>query len=240
VTLPDSTVYATYTLANGTAANTNCRLLDWQGSPLTNYSSCIGAQLVTAPTTAGGGIYGYSIQANKAATGETVSSSFIVSVSPEPIIPITPVPVSQASCTAPWGSTIASGVSVIAFLADTVTAPATCSAETRTCTDGYFSGSYQYASCTVLNPSSSIKAASNSVRNAGDPATISWTLTGITGAGCTITKKIGKNTTTWKTGLTSSSSATDPVTAQTTYSLSCPSVATKSVIVTVVPSLQEF
>jgi hypothetical protein len=78
------------------------------------------------------------------------------------------------------------------------------------------------------------------VKSVGDPATISWTLADITGAGCTITKKIGKDTTTWQTGLKSSGSATDPVTAQTTYSLSCPSVATKSVIVTVVPSLREF
>ena len=81
VTLPNSTISATYTLVNGTSANTNCRLLDYASTPITAYSSCTGSMSVTAPTTAGGGVYGYSVQANKSATGETVTSNaFTVTV----------------------------------------------------------------------------------------------------------------------------------------------------------------
>lgn len=83
VTLPNSTISATYTLTNGTAANTTCRLLNNAGTPLTAYASCSGSMSVTAPTTVGGGTYGYFIQANKGSTGETVKSNpFSVTVIP--------------------------------------------------------------------------------------------------------------------------------------------------------------
>ena len=79
VTLPSSTISATYILTNGTSTNTNCRLLDYQGSPLNSYASCTGSMSVTAPAAAGS--YGYSIQAFKSSTSETkTSNGFTVTV----------------------------------------------------------------------------------------------------------------------------------------------------------------
>lgn len=80
VTLPSSTISATYTLTNGTSADTNCRLLDYLSNPLNVYASCTGSMSVSAPAAVGP--YGYSIQANKSSTGQTVTSnSFTVDVS---------------------------------------------------------------------------------------------------------------------------------------------------------------
>ena len=56
-----------------------------------------------------------------------------------------------ASCSLPWGGSISSGQSVTAYQASSVNAPATCSAETRTCSNGALSGSYQYQGCSVAN-----------------------------------------------------------------------------------------
>ncbi|MBI4088659.1 hypothetical protein HY415_01035, partial [Candidatus Kaiserbacteria bacterium] len=85
VTLPSRTVSVTYTLTNGTSANTKCRLLDNAGTPLTAYASCNGSMSVSAPAVAG--TYGYSIQANKSSTGETkTSNSFTVAVSALPVL----------------------------------------------------------------------------------------------------------------------------------------------------------
>ena len=111
VTLPNSTVSATYTLTNGTSANTNCRLLDYAGTPLNAYASCGGSMSVTAPAVAD--TYGYSIQANKSSTGETVTSnSFTVTVSP-------PGGSASLSCTrTPPDSSLAAPVD-ITFTADT-------------------------------------------------------------------------------------------------------------------------
>ena len=58
---------------------------------------------------------------------------------------------SSSSCTTPWGTTITSGSSVTAYQSSSVTSPATCASETRTCSNGALSGSYTNQSCTV-NP----------------------------------------------------------------------------------------
>ena len=90
VTLPDTTVTALYTLTNGNSTNTTCQLLDNTGAALGTSSACtgdasgIGGTLsVTAPTTAGGGVYGYSIRATKSGVS-AVSNTFTVTVSPAP------------------------------------------------------------------------------------------------------------------------------------------------------------
>lgn len=56
----------------------------------------------------------------------------------------TPPP--PTSCTLPWGGVIANGGSATAYLAAT---GASCTSETRTCTDGVLSGSYNYETCTT-------------------------------------------------------------------------------------------
>lgn len=56
-------------------------------------------------------------------------------------------------CALPWGGTIASGGSVTAWQASSVTSPATCVSETRTCdVVGNLSGSYGFQSCSVTAP----------------------------------------------------------------------------------------
>ncbi len=56
------------------------------------------------------------------------------------------------SCTAPWGSTVTHGTSVTAQQAFTVPYGSSCVSQSRTCTNGSLSGTYQYATCTVNPP----------------------------------------------------------------------------------------
>ena len=139
-----------------------------------------------------------------------------------------------ANCTTPWGSTIASGVSVTAFQSPSVTAPATCASdpsETRTCTNGTLSGSYQYQNCTVLNPTATISAAPTRVKSGGT-TTVSWSSTDTTS--CSVTGP-GLSA----SGTSGSQAVT--VTTQSTYTVSCNSgAATATATVNVVPTFQEF
>lgn len=60
---------------------------------------------------------------------------------------------SPVNCGLPWGGTLAHGNSVTAYLAATVPFGQSCTSQSRTCSNGVLSGSYQFASCTVLPPS---------------------------------------------------------------------------------------
>ncbi len=57
-----------------------------------------------------------------------------------------------ASCTTPWGTTLASGSSVTAYSASSVPCGSTCASvsQTRTCTNGVLSGSYTNQSCSMI------------------------------------------------------------------------------------------
>jgi hypothetical protein len=57
-----------------------------------------------------------------------------------------------ASCSLPWGGTLANGQSVTAYQASSVAFGGTCVFETRTCTNGVLSGSYTFQNCTVNPP----------------------------------------------------------------------------------------
>ena len=259
VTLPASTISATYALSNGTSANTNCRLLDYADTPLTSYTSCVGSMSVTAPTTAGGGVYGYSIQANKSSTGETVSSNFVVTVAAEP--PASAPPPSQPLPTVSFSaspSTINNGQS--SSLTWSSSNADSCTSAGGFSTGGAINNSsgvsvtpsvtspYQIycvgpggltysniVTVTVLSPSSSISVSKPRVSK-GSSVTVSWTITDT--SGCTITRNGALPA--WKTGLSSPSSSSDTVTTRTTYSLSCPSVSTKSATVNMTPLFKEF
>ncbi|HAT68279.1 MAG TPA: hypothetical protein DCS20_01525, partial [Candidatus Yonathbacteria bacterium] len=54
-----------------------------------------------------------------------------------------------SSCTLPWGGTTPSGSFVTAYQLPSVTSPATCTSQTRTCTNGTLSGTYTNQSCVV-------------------------------------------------------------------------------------------
>ncbi len=53
------------------------------------------------------------------------------------------------SCTLPWGGSISSGQNVTAYQASQVSCGQSCKSQTRTCTDGTLSGSYDKKSCAV-------------------------------------------------------------------------------------------
>jgi hypothetical protein len=62
-------------------------------------------------------------------------------------------PTCTTDCTLPWGGTIGTGQSVLAYLASSPSSPSqTCAsmAQTRTCTSGVLSGSYTSQTCTPL------------------------------------------------------------------------------------------
>ncbi len=54
-----------------------------------------------------------------------------------------------AVCPLPWGGSIASGNSIPAYQAPTVTSPAACVSQSRLCTNGTLSGTYANQSCAV-------------------------------------------------------------------------------------------
>lgn len=53
-------------------------------------------------------------------------------------------------CTAPWGAIVPNTTSVTANQTASVTAPASCVSESRTCNSGTLSGTYQFANCSVI------------------------------------------------------------------------------------------
>src|SRR5262245_13859281 len=59
----------------------------------------------------------------------------------------------SANCTFS-GQTILSGGSVVAYLADSVAYGSTCTSQTRVCTNGTLTGSYDYSTCNVAAPAS--------------------------------------------------------------------------------------
>ena len=59
----------------------------------------------------------------------------------------------SASCTLPWGGTLASGATTTAYVAEKVAAPGTCVSETLSCTNGALSDPTAAQSCVVTDPS---------------------------------------------------------------------------------------
>lgn len=64
-------------------------------------------------------------------------------------VPYTVNVVAPAACTLPWGGSIASGNSTVAYQASSVMSPLTCVSQSRLCTNGTFDGTYTNQSCSV-------------------------------------------------------------------------------------------
>ncbi|HQU08130.1 MAG: hypothetical protein B7X04_04215 [Parcubacteria group bacterium 21-54-25] len=142
------------------------------------------------------------------------------------------VNVSATSCLLPWGGTISNGSFVTAYSVPSVTAPATCSPpsikQTRTCTNGVLSGTYQNQSCTVIIPppptitSGTLTAIPIMVpRGTAINATFNWSLSGVTSLtssdACTIQQQEGSTISTIGTTLTgTSASVSIPITGSIT------------------------
>lgn len=54
-----------------------------------------------------------------------------------------------SACNLPWGGTTGHGTSMTAYQASSVACGNSCVSESRSCSDGTLSGSYQYSSCSV-------------------------------------------------------------------------------------------
>jgi hypothetical protein len=86
-------------------------------------------------------------------------------------------------CNLPWGGTITSGSNTTAYQAASVAWPASCSSQTRSCTNGVLSGSYAFGSCSVtgqpcnlpwggqINDTQSVTAYQNATEAAAGSAT---------------------------------------------------------------------
>ncbi|MDD3531319.1 MAG: hypothetical protein PHV99_01885 [Candidatus Pacebacteria bacterium] len=153
-------------------------------------------------------------------------------------LPCTYASPSPASCITPWGSTLASGVSVTAFQSPSVVSPASCASiprETRTCSNGSLSGSYANSNCVVLTPVLSISATPPRIQS-GASTKVSWSATGGM-TSCSVTK----NGAAWQSGLSSPSSGVSAsLTSQTIFTLTCDIGTPKSVTVNIVPLFKEF
>lgn len=57
-----------------------------------------------------------------------------------------------ASCSLPWGGTLAHGSSVTAYQSSSVACSSSCVSQTRTCNNGTLSGTYTNRTCTVAAP----------------------------------------------------------------------------------------
>ncbi|OGG93368.1 hypothetical protein A2609_01610 [Candidatus Kaiserbacteria bacterium RIFOXYD1_FULL_47_14] len=251
VTLPNNTISAIYTLTNGTSANTNCRLLDNTGAPLTEYAPCTGSMSVSAPITASGGTYGYSIRANKSSTGETVASnSFTVTVNPSDSVlyAILDTIDSGQSTTLMWNF---SGAASCEFVGTPANGISTSGATSGSVSTGVLTETQNYQIiCTdadgntfapalvtviVLQPSATISANPSRVQS-GTDSTISWSShnmdsCSISGPGLTAS-----------TSLSGSQAVT--ILSQSTYTITCQAIGfpsvTQSVIVNILPLFQEF
>ena len=136
--------------------------------------------------------------------------------------------VQGAACPLPWGGTTPDGTSVTAYQSSSVVPPATCVAQTRTCTNGSLTGSYTNLNCASAPAISSFTATSPVAYNTS--STLSWS--GVTNAtSCSINNGIGN------VSPSGGSIPTPPLTANTTYTLTCSGAispaATKSVTVQV-------
>lgn len=124
----------------------------WSASPSGGYGSYSyswsdnaglghsGTASTFSPTFTNAGTFAASVTITDSATGNSVTQS------------CGSVTVTGASCSLPWGGTIAHGASVTAYQAASVVSPASCVSQTRTCTNGSLSGSYTNQSCTVVTP----------------------------------------------------------------------------------------
>jgi len=289
ITLPTTAFTESYSLTNGTSANTTCRLLDYASTSLTAYSSCTGSMSYTpAPTAAG--TYSYSVQAYKAGTGETKTSAFTLTVNPAP--PCTTQTTTNCSLTgvasgnssagtcasgysgsctyscsnSTWSKTTNSCVTVSSFTATATTIvkgnstkltwatdPATACTGTGFSTGNASSNStgvtvtpsttstYQI-NCgaamaqtivTVLIPTVDSFTITPVRVKSGGTVTLKWSTTNVTS--CSVTKNgvlmpwSGTNT-----------SQTDTVNTKTTYTITCDSLAPKTITVNVGPGFSEF
>ncbi|MFA5942691.1 MAG: hypothetical protein WC798_03410 [Candidatus Paceibacterota bacterium] len=137
-----------------------------------------------------------------------------------------------ASCALPWGGSIASGSSATAYLAPSVTSPATCTSQTRTCTNGVLSGSYTNQNCVVTAPApTATLTASPNPAAYSSRSTLTWSSTNATS--CTAGGPWSNS------GRLAGRGLTNYLTSDTTFTFQCtgPGGASplRSVTVTVTP-----
>lgn len=137
-----SSCLASWSASTGTAPNTyELRSSSAAGSASSGSVVCNGAsQSCTVSGLSAGVTYYFAVRSMNAMGSSAYSS---------PEATCTPF---SAPCTTPWGTSVASGASAVAFQAPTVLSPAVCTSESRTCNNGTLSGSFTNQACTVNSP----------------------------------------------------------------------------------------
>ena len=120
--------------------------------------------------------------------------------------------VCAASCPLPWGGTILSGASATAYQSSSVTYPATCTSQSRTCTNGSLSGTYTNQTCATAPATATLSISPTSIAYNGRP-TLTWGSTGATS--CTAGGPWSNS------GTLSGSGLTNPLTSNTTFTFQC-------------------
>ena len=226
-----------------TVATSQLSALSWSTDGVSAIRSCVGpVNLYSGPVPTTGSVPSFKSGTGGTETctlratgadGGTIScqASLTIASAGVCILPSTLWPLGN--------TTLASGQSVQAYQASSVACGSTCAApETRTCTNGVLSGSYQYPSCSVAacgaNASVTISATPTRVQS-GQHAYLTWSGTNVTS--CTVTGTNGFS----QTGKAGTNVDAGAITTQTTFTANCDgNAATANVIVNVVGVYNEF
>jgi hypothetical protein len=121
------------------------------------------------------------------------------------------------------GFSVPSGNTVTAYQASSVTSPATCQSQVRTCTNGTLSGSYAYSSCSVIIPSGAISSALTATPSRvhpGKSTTLTWSTSNM--ASCSVKSSDKTQTSPLpSTALSSAGLVISNITRPETYTLFC-------------------
>lgn len=139
------------------------------------------------------------------------------------------------------GSSVTHGQSVTAYLESELPYGSTCSSETRTCSDGTLSGTYQYSSCTVSEvpppPTNISLSVTPSIVYRNNTATVTWSSEGADS--CTVT---GGGSSWSGTASSPSGETTNPIIGEVVYLLQCSNAGgttSASSTVKVLPTIEE-
>jgi dienelactone hydrolase/peptidoglycan hydrolase-like protein with peptidoglycan-binding domain len=137
VPVTETYITATHTAPcswNGTMINNGARVSAYQTAVVPSGSQCISETRICSHGTLSGSYTSPSCGSNTG--GAPLTCSFA-------------------------GGTISSGFSILAYQSPLVATGNSCASETRSCSNGVLSGSYQYHTCTIANPTSVSSAICN-------------------------------------------------------------------------------
>ena len=170
-------VLQTRTCQNGTLSGSyqyaNCAVNNAAASCTFNGQTVANGQSVTAYQSSVGAIGSQCVSQQRTCANGTLSGTY----------QLNECSASTASSCTFNGKTIASGSSVVAYQSSSVASGSQCVLQTRTCSNGTLSGSYQYANCAVNNAAASCTFNGQTVAN-GQSVTAYQSSVGAKGSQC--------------------------------------------------------